>query len=156
MGMADAAADALSLTDRSVLNITFEDKNITEGCGRVGQLPKRLSVAECAAFVKECFQVPHVKVFGDLEHFVEKAAVMPGSGGSYIQDAFKAGAEIMITGDIDHHKGIDAVAQGLTIIDAGHYGIEKLFIPYMEAILKEQLTGVRVCKADFKEPFVVI
>lgn len=62
----------------------------------------------------------------------------------------------MITGDIDHHKGIDAVAQGLTIIDAGHYGIEKLFIPYMEAILKEQLTGVRVCKADFKEPFVVI
>ena len=156
MGMADAAADALSLTDRKVLNITYEDKDGIEGCGRVGYLPRKLSVSECAAFVKECFQVPQVKVFGDLERCVEKAAVMPGSGGSYIKDALKAGAEIMITGDIDHHEGIDAVAQGLTIIDAGHYGIEKLFIPYMEGILKKQLSGVRIFKADFKEPFVVI
>ena len=50
-----------------------------------------------------------------------------------------AGADVMITGDIDHHEGIDAVAQGLTIIDAGHYGIEKIFISYMEDFMKREL-----------------
>ena len=42
---------------------------------------------------------------------------MPGSGGTYIKDAVNAGADVMITGDIDHHEGIDAVAQGITVID---------------------------------------
>lgn len=156
MGMADAAADALSLTDRAVLNVTFEDDISPEGCGRVGRLAKRMSIADCAELVKERFQVPNVRVFGELGDIVEVAAVMPGSGGSYIKDAIKAGAEVMITGDIDHHEGIDAVAQGLNIIDAGHYGIEKLFIPYMEEFLKRELQGVRICKAGIKEPFTVV
>ena len=33
---------------------------------------------------------------------------------------------VLITGTIDHHTGIDAVAQGLSVIDAGHYGIEHI------------------------------
>ena len=81
---------------------------------------------------------------------------MPGSGGSFIKDAINAGADVMITGDIDHHEGIDAVAQGLAVIDAGHYGIEKLFIPYMEEFIRRELPGLKVFKADTKEPFVVI
>ncbi len=36
MGMADAAADRLSLCDRQVLNVTHEG----EGCGRVGKLTR--------------------------------------------------------------------------------------------------------------------
>ena len=29
---------------------------------------------------------------------------------------------MLVTGDIGHHDGIDAVEQGLAVIDAGHYG----------------------------------
>lgn len=156
MGMADAAADELSLTDREVLNVTFEDEISKEGCGRVGKLARRMCVADLAELVKARFHVPSVRVFGDLGDIVETAAVMPGSGGSYIRDAVKAGADVMITGDIDHHEGIDAVAQGLTVIDAGHYGIEKLFIPYMEAFLKRELPGIGIYTAEIKEPFSVL
>lgn len=156
MGMADAAADELSLKDRQVLNVTYEDDISKEGCGRVGKLEQCMSVAELAKLVKEKFHVPNVRVFGSLGDIVETAAVMPGSGGSYISDSLNAGADVMITGDVDHHEGIDAVAQGLTIIDAGHYGIEKLFIPYMEEFVKRELPGLQTYKAEMKEPFVVI
>ena len=156
MGMADAAADELALKNREVLNVTFEDDISKEGCGRVGTLRERMSVADLAELVKQKFHVPNVRVFGDLGDIVEVAAVMPGSGGSFIKDAINAGADVMITGDIDHHEGIDAVAQGLTVIDAGHYGIEKLFIPYMEEFIRRELPGLKVLKADTKEPFVVI
>ena len=103
----------------------------------------------------ENFCVPSVRVFGDLGDIVEMAAVMPGSGGSYIKDAIHAGADVMITGDIDHHEGIDAVAQGLAVIDAGHYGIEKLFIPYMEEFIHREFPKLKVYRAEFCEPFVV-
>ncbi len=160
MGMADAAADELSLQDRQVLNVTYEE-NIEgdlfkEGCGRVGRLKKCMSVAELAGFVKEKFHVPNVRVFGDMGDIVETAAVMPGSGGSYIQDALRAGADVMITGDIGHHEGIDAVAQGMAVIDAGHYGIEKLFISYMEEFMKRELPGLQIDKAEIREPFIVV
>ncbi len=155
MGMADAAADELFLKDRKVLNVTYEDDISKEGCGRVGRLSDKMSVADCAEFVKNRFKVPNVKIFGELGDIVEYAAVMPGSGGDYVKDAIAAGADVMITGDISHHTGIDAAAQGLNIIDAGHYGIEKLFIPYMEEFLKRELSGVSIIAAEPKEPFVV-
>ena len=47
----------------------------------------------------------------------------------------------MITGDIGHHTGIDAAAQGLAVIDAGHYGLEHVFMDFMEQYLKERLSG---------------
>ena len=156
MGMADAAADELSLKDRQVLSVTYEDDISKEGCGRVGKLEKCMSVAELAEFVKEKFHVPNVRVYGDLGDIVETAAVMPGSGGDYIRDALNAGADVMITGDVDHHEGIDAVAQGIAVIDAGHYGIEKLFISYMEEFIKRELPGIHIHKAEINEPFVVI
>lgn len=156
MGMADAAADELSLRDRKVLNVTYEDDISKEGCGRVGKLKACMSVEELAYLVKTKFHVPNVRVFGELGDIVEVAAVMPGSGGSYIKDALEAGADVMITGDIDHHEGIDAAAQGLTIIDAGHYGIEKLFINYMEEFIKREMPELKIYKAEIKEPFIVI
>ena len=42
-----------------------------------------------------------------------------------------------ITGDIDHHTGIDMADCGMAIIDAGHYGVEHIYIADMERFLKE-------------------
>ena len=81
------------------------------------------------------------------------AAVCPGSGKGCIEDAVRLGADVLITGDIDHHEGIDAVEQGLSIIDAGHYGLEKIFVPCMEDYCKKKLSGVTIHTAPEKNPF---
>ena len=59
-----------------------------------------------------------VKVFGDLEAKGSPSSNLSGSGKSDIDQAI-AGADVYVTGDIGHHEGIDALARGLNIIDAG-------------------------------------
>ena len=156
MGMADEAADRLGLTDREVLDVTYEDTISKEGIGRVGHLPQEMSVAECAELVKEVFLLDHVHVFGDLDRRIRKVAVSPGSGKSMIQKALQSGAEVLITGDIGHHDGIDAEAAGLTIIDGGHYGIEKLFVKYMKDFLRSRFPELEVHSASQKEPYSIV
>ncbi len=153
MAMADAVAEQLCLEDRKVLSVTYEDGLSKEGIGRVGALPMSLSLAECAEYVKERCKIEHVRVFGNPAEIIVLAAVCPGSGKSCIEDAIKFGADVLITGDIDHHEGIDAVEQGMAVIDAGHYGLEKVFGPYMEEYLRRKLPGIALYTAPEKEPF---
>ena len=86
----------------------------------------------------------------------ERAAICPGSGKSMIGTAIQKGAQVMITGDIGHHDGIDAVDQGIVIIDAGHYGLEHIFIDRMEQYLKAQFPQLEIRKTQGGNPFQVI
>jgi dinuclear metal center YbgI/SA1388 family protein len=156
MGMADAAADELKLRKRQVLETTYEDEISTEGFGRFGTLPRIMSLRECASFVKDAFGISKVRVFGDADTEVETAAICPGSGGSMIDAALKLHADVYITGHIDHHEGIDSVARGMAIIDAGHYGIEQIFVPYMKEYLKREMPGILVYTKEPEEPFFYV
>lgn len=155
-GMAELAARRMKFEDLQVLEVTCEDEAGLQGIGKVGRLPETVKLQTCAKQVKEAFQVEQVKVFGDLEAAVTKAAICPGSGKSVISEALRAGAQVLITGDIDHHEGIDAAAQGMAVIDAGHYGIEKIFISYMKQYLEENTRGLTILEQPEKQPFVYI
>ncbi|MBR5420909.1 MAG: Nif3-like dinuclear metal center hexameric protein [Lachnospiraceae bacterium] len=156
IGMADEAADRLGLLEREVLQVTCEDAIAKEGIGRVGRLKAPMRLKDCAGLVKESFILENVRVFGDPEKKITRAAISPGSGKDMISDAIKAGAEVLITGDIGHHDGIDAVATGLSIIDAGHYGLEKIFVEYMKDFFRRKLPQLNVSAASQKEPFVTM
>lgn len=156
MGMADAAADEICLRDRQVLTITYEDEIAKEGIGRYGKLPRIMTLEECASYIKQAFALDSIKIYGEPQTVVECAAISPGSGKSMIKPAVLAGADVLITGDIDHHEGLDAIAQGLAIIDAGHYGLEKIFIPYMLEYIKRELPQLSVFAAREKNPFWIM
>lgn len=156
MGMADLAADYLGISDTRVLEITSVSETGEEGIGRYGSLKKEMTVRECCEEVKQAFSLENVKVFGDLERKVKTAAISPGSGKSVILNALQAGVDVLITGDIDHHEGIDAVAQNMTVIDAGHYGVEHIFIPYMEQYLKREAKELEIAVQPLTFPFQII
>ena len=156
MGMADLAADYLGISDTRVLEITSVSETGEEGIGRYGSLKKEMTVRECCEEVKQAFSLENVKVFGDLERKVKTAAISPGSGRSVISNALQAGVDVLITGDIDHLEGIDAVAQKLTVIDAGHYGVEHIFIPYMEQYLKREAKELEIAVQPLTFPFQII
>lgn len=153
MGMADAAADELGLKNPCVLKVTCEDEISSEGIGRYGKLPGVMTLAECAEYVKTAFALPQVAVYGDLDRMVEVMAVLPGSGGDEIPDALRAGADVYLTGDVSHHDGIDAVEQGLSVIDAGHFGLEKLFVTYMRDYFLRELPEIVLMEAEQEAPF---
>ncbi len=150
--MADLAAERLSLTECQVL----EEVADGIGIGKVGKLPKEMTLRECALYVKEKFQIPSVKFFGDGEQKVNVAAICPGSGRSVIGFCHEKGAQVFITGDIDHHTGLDQWDDALPIIDAGHYGVEHIYIEDMYRFLMENCPEVKVTKAKIKHPFEVV
>jgi len=154
-GMAELAGSILNLKNTEILEITDEN-NVPEGIGRVADLEENMTLRQCCELVKKAFSLENVRAFGNPDTVVHRMAVCPGSGKSFIKTALKKGADVYVTGDIGHHDGIDAVAQNLTVIDAGHYGIEHIFIHDMEAYLKKKLEAVEIVAADIHHPFTVI
>lgn len=156
MGMADLAAAIIDLSDSRVLDVTADCEGRQEGIGRIGMLFEPMTLTACGQFVREAFELEQVKIFGNPQTIVAAAAISPGSGKSEINNALLAGAQVLITGDIDHHDGIDAAAQGLNIIDAGHYGLEHIFINYMKKYLVNKCEGLEIRTQNKAFPFWVI
>ena len=62
-----------------------------------------------------------------------------------------------VTGDVDYHFGTDMAAQGMAVIDAGHYGIEHIFIADMRQQAEWLLEGeVQVEAMPVQHPYTVI
>lgn len=157
MGMAELAASRIRLKASAPLEVTcVEDDGTAQGIGRVGKLERDMRLSECCALVKSAFELQHVKVFGNPDQTVRCAAICPGAGKSDVKHALQAGADVYITGDIDHHTGIDAAACGMAVIDAGHYGIEHIFIAYMAQYLREHVPELEIVMQGRTEPFQII
>jgi len=90
------------------------------GLGRVGKLKDPATLGEFVERVKSGLQVDKVRVVGDLDRPIRKAAVLGGSGGKFYSSAIFRGADVLVTGDIDYHTAQDALLAGIALIDPGH------------------------------------
>ena len=154
LGMAQLAGDMFGLDSTEALEVT--DVESAEGIGRIGDLETEITLKKCCEQVKDSFSLSAVKVFGDMNKEIKRVAISPGSGKSMLKAALAKKADVIITGDIDHHEGIDAVAQGTAVIDAGHYGLEHIFIKDMTEYLRDNLSEVTVEKVAITHPFQII
>lgn len=103
----------------------LENKGRFWGLGRIGRLPREMTMGEFAEHVKTAFAVPKVRVVGKLQDVVRKVAVVGGDGNKYIWHAKTSGADVYVTGDLYYHVAHDAKALGLNIVDPGH-NVEKV------------------------------
>jgi len=111
----------------------------TYGMGRIGRLPAAVTLGRLGEIVGEALEVAAVRIAGNPDQLVTRVAVCGGSGGSFVHRAAFAGAEVLVTGDVKHHEGLDALARGLAVIDAGHYGTERPVVPVLARYLREEL-----------------
>ncbi len=156
LSMASAAAEQIGLSDCRVLDVTWQEGEQKAGIGRVGNLPGKVPLDEFGGRLKELFGLERVAIFGQRDKEISCVAICPGSGKSVIGKAVSAGAEVLVTGDIGHHEGIDALAMGLCIIDAGHYGLEQIFLPYMETFLRQTWADLTILRAKEENPFHIV
>ncbi|WP_068616278.1 Nif3-like dinuclear metal center hexameric protein [Paenibacillus tuaregi] len=113
-------------------------KGRTLGLGRTGKLSEPVQLREFVDRVKAALKVDHVRVVGDLDRLVRKAAVLGGSGGRYWKQAQFRGADVLVTGDVDFHTAQDALAAGIALIDPGHHA-EKIMKDKVAAWLEDRL-----------------
>ncbi len=92
--------------------------------GRVGELGRPQPLDELAASVGNRLST-RTRRAGAAERIVERVAVIPGAGGSFVAAAASTGAEVLITGDVSHHQTMEAIDLGLSVIDPGHAATER-------------------------------
>ena len=113
------------------------------GMGRVGWLPRRMTVRELAMEVKRRLGIETVRAAGDEMGKVKRVALSTGSGGSFVPQFLASDAEAFITGDLRYHEAREIEAAGRGAIDIGHFHSEHLFAGVLAQRLRRALRGCR-------------
>ena len=150
--MSDLVAERIGLKGEPLeKTASMEDEDV--GIGKVGDLEKPLKISEIAKLVKERFNLPHLRIFdGGEDRLLSRIAISPGSGKGMYKAAYEKRASLLISGDISHHDAIDALELGVATIDAGHYGLEHIFIADMAQRLRDMDKAFNVFEEDITFP----
>jgi dinuclear metal center YbgI/SA1388 family protein len=108
----------------------------TVGFGVVGDLPTPQPLHQVARTIRDQLPAPHLRFGGDPDRTVRSVATVGGAGDGLIGAALGAGVDVYVTGDLRHHVTLDALEQGLALIDAGHHATEVAAMPAWIARLR--------------------
>ena len=126
------------------------------GMGRIGTLPRPLTLAELAEQVRSTLGLPVGMFAGDGSQTVSQVAVCTGAGGDLLEAAQLAGAQVLITGDVKHHLARDAAEMGMALIDGTHFGTEVpiagMIAGYLNIRAKQEGASLRVLTSRREQP----
>jgi len=105
-----------------------------------GQLPEAMSFEDACKHVEKSLSLPehYIRCVDGGRKLLKKVGLCTGAGGSYISSAATAGCDLFITGDLKLHEAQYAKAACIAVIDAGHYGTEKIFTENMAQQLRQK------------------
>lgn len=115
------------------------------GIGIVGTLPKPVDSEEFLATIKERLGVKALRHSPIRIDKVERVAICSGSGGSLIESAEAAGADLYLSADFKYHDFVDA--DRMILVDAGHFETEICAIDILFDILSKKLSNFATHKS---------
>ena len=130
-------------------NIRPFDKD--NGFCRKGDTPFETTFSELIHKAATAFDMEekYFKTVGDLSKTIETVGWCSGAGTEFITVAYDEGCQLYITGDLKYHEAQLAKEMGLCVLDAGHYGSEKIFVENMADLLRLEtgLYGIEVMES---------
>ncbi|MBL9122703.1 MAG: Nif3-like dinuclear metal center hexameric protein, partial [Planctomycetaceae bacterium] len=90
------------------------------GTGRRGRLDPPCNLGELAERVKKLLHLELLQVAGASAKPIERVAVACGSAGELLPAAVAAGCDCLLTGEMRFHGCLEAEAQGIALVLAGH------------------------------------
>ncbi|MBT9177298.1 MAG: GTP cyclohydrolase 1 type 2 [Firmicutes bacterium] len=115
--------------------IELHNAGLVYGLGCIGNLTPPLAWPQFSSLLRSLF--PLARVAGRIPAEVSKVAVCGGAGAELLHLAHAAKAEVLVTGDVGHHRALEAEALGMAVVDAGHYATEAFLLQDWYALLKE-------------------
>lgn len=114
----------------------FYDEDVP---GSIGYLPVAMTLKEVHTYVERCLNLPvnYAKIVDGGRDELKKVGFCTGAGGDFLYIAAKEDCDLFITGDVKLHEAQFAKAVGMSLIDAGHYGTEKIFTENFATQLKK-------------------
>ncbi len=119
-GLNDLLASRLGIQSVRVLEKSLDSKYPKAGLGRIGKI-KKTSFKNFLRHLSKSLSLENFRYVGNLSKPIQNVAVMTGSGGAYFLQAKKKGADVLVTGDVKYHGALDALAEGIALVDIGHF-----------------------------------
>lgn len=116
------------------------------GLGLIGDLPEPLTAEELIALVKARFSLKVLRTSRPVAGKISRVAVCGGSGGSLIDKARMAGAQLYLTGDISYHHFF--LPEDYMIMDLGHFESEVDITGIFHALIKKKFPNFAVRISD--------
>lgn len=136
-GVSDALAKTLGIeADGAIDQITK--------LGRIGNLPKPMTLADFAAQVADSLPQTNraVNVAGNLARRVQRVAVCGGAGDSLLELVGKSDADVYVTSDLRYHLTEEFVnSTGKALIDISHWAGEWTWLDQAAKLLNQDLGG---------------
>lgn len=142
-GVNDALALRLGLTRIEQLKQAGVDgQGRPYGIGRVGFVTEQ-PLYDFAMAVKRLLGANGLRLV-DGGSPVRKVAVGGGACAGMMEDALTQGCDTFVTSDVKYNHFLDAKAQGLNLIDAGHFPTEDVVCPVLQEWLVQHFPSVSV------------
>lgn len=143
-GLNDYIAQLFKLSNVEIL----EKHPLGGGNGRIGELTRAVSADELARTAKEIFGTGAVRyVSGGKD--IQRVAFNSGGGCKVFEAAVKAGADAFVSGDVRHDLMVRAKDLGITLIDAGHFETEEVYMNRLAARLSEH--GIKTLRSKVSQ-----
>jgi dinuclear metal center YbgI/SA1388 family protein len=113
-----------------------------EGSGRHGLSGEPLTLAELARRTKDFLGAEMVRVVGSNDASIGRVGIACGSGGSFLEAAVAAECDALVTGEATFHACLEAEAQGIALVLAGHFASERFAVVTLADYLNDQLADV--------------
>lgn len=113
------------------------------GIGRVGMLPRAISLAALARSLKRKTQARALQIVGEPETVVSRGVFVAGAAGSLAMKADLSTGDVVVTGEIRHHDALTILRHGATAVALGHWTSERPTLGALAGRLSGRLIGVR-------------
>jgi dinuclear metal center YbgI/SA1388 family protein len=160
-GVSDALAARLGLTYLRPLQPAAAGSPAAgegRGIGRVGRLPRPMTLAELTAYVAAVLPATAwgVRAAGEPDRVIDVVAVSGGSGDSFLDRAAAVGADAFLTADLRHHPASEHVASGgPALLDAAHWATERPWLDELAGFLRDSLAIETVVSDLDTDPWTV-
>lgn len=115
----------------------YEVRSNSGMAGKLGSPGEGVTVGDLAGRVAATLGDAGLRVSGDRDAVLSRVAVVPGSGSSFLPAAAVAGAGAIVTGDIPHHRVVEALDRGMAVIDPGHAPTERPGVAVLTRIVDD-------------------
>ena len=127
------------------------------GIGRLGKLPRTLSLSSLAGKLKKAMGAGGVQIVGTPGRSVDRAIIVVGAAGSLPFRIPLRSRDVIITGEIRHHDALTIERRDCSAIALGHWTSERPVLAPLTQRIKAALPGINihVSRSD-REPFRVV
>lgn len=154
----DAAAGGLNDHLAHRIGLTDVTTPVPARCARMGSLGAPMRLTEFADTICRKLDLTGVRLVSSHDPEVSLVFCASGSGMGYLKEALLYRCDVIVTGDVRYHAAREAAAMGIAVIDAGHFGLEKIAAPLLERTFRMEFENmgeqlVCICCNQEKAPF---